>query len=186
MQFTFGRSVDPITPLEVAISRVAVTTEKPKRRGDNDKGEGGKVTEFGRKAILPYALYVARGFTRPLSASRPALPKMICLFFWQSLEWMWEQDRSAARGMMTCRGLYVFSHENPLGNAHAHHLFEHVTVHRKARVDVPAVFSVIIKSPHHPRLRCQRECGLPRWSRGKSVARTLSSCLSRTGFAPWL
>jgi CRISPR-associated protein Csd2 len=67
--------------------------------------------------------------------------------FWQALEMMWEQDRSAARGMMTCRGLYVFSHATPLGDAPAHKLFEHLDVHRKSGVDVPRRFADYAVTP---------------------------------------
>jgi len=142
MQITFGRSVDPIASLEVTISRVSITKEQDAKVviGGDEKGEGGKVTEFGRKALLPYALYVARGFYSPAFGKQTGATPDDLSLFWQALEWMWEQDRSAARGMMTCRGLYVFSHENPLGNAHAHHLFEHLTVQRKNKAESPRIF----------------------------------------------
>ena len=143
LQLTFGRSVDPIVSLEVAISRVSITKQKDAEVvvGEDDKGEGGKTTEFGRKAILPYALYVARGFFSPAFAKQTGVTADDLALFWQALEMMWEQDRSAARGMMTCRGLYVFSHATPLGDAPAHKLFEHLDVHRKQGVEIPRRFA---------------------------------------------
>jgi CRISPR-associated protein Csd2 len=143
LQLTFGRSVDPIASLEVAISRVSITKQKDAEVvvGEDDKGEGGKVTEFGRKAILPYALYVARGFYSPSFGKQTGVTPDDLALFWRALEMMWEQDRSAARGMMTCRGLYVFSHATPLGDAPAHKLFEHLDVCRKEGVEVPRRFA---------------------------------------------
>ncbi len=149
LQLTFGRSVDPIASLEVAISRVSITKQKDAEVvvTDDDKGEGGKVTEFGRKAILPYALYVARGFYSPAFGAQTKVTDADLALFWQALEMMWEQDRSAARGMMTCRGLYVFSHATPLGDAPAHKLFEHLDVRRKDGIEVPRRFSDYAVTP---------------------------------------
>ncbi len=149
LQLTFGRSVDPIASLEVAISRVSITKQKDAEVvvTDDDKGEGGKVTEFGRKAILPYALYVARGFYSPAFGKQTGVTPEDLALFWQALEMMWEQDRSAARGMMTCRGLYVFSHATPLGDAPAHKLFEHLDVRRKDGVEVPRRFADYAVTP---------------------------------------
>ena len=59
---------------------------------------------------------------------------------WQSLEGMFEHDRSAARGEMSTRGLYVFKHDSELGNAHAHALFDRISIKRKDDVDVPRAF----------------------------------------------
>lgn len=145
VQLTFGRSIDPIASLEVAITRVAIT--KPEDldyvagEGENEAGKGGKVTEMGRKAVLPYALYLAKGFFSPAFAKQTGVTQADLTLFWQALEMMWEQDHSASRGMMSCRGLYVFSHDNPLGDAPAHRLFEHLTVERKEGVEAPRRFA---------------------------------------------
>lgn len=149
LQLTFGRSVDPIASLEIAISRVSITKQKDAEVvvGEDDKGEGGKNTEFGRKAILPYALYIARGFYSPAFGKQTGVTPDDLALFWQALEMMWEQDRSAARGMMTCRGLYVFSHATPLGDAPAHKLFEHLDVRRKDGVEVPRRFGDYAVTP---------------------------------------
>ena len=134
MQLTFGRSIDPIVSLDIAITRMAVATE------EEAAAQGGDNRTIGRKAILPYALYVARGFYSPAFGKQTGVTPDDLGLFWQALEMMWEQDRSAARGMMTCRGLYVFTHATPLGNAPAHKLFEHLDVHRKDDVAVPRRF----------------------------------------------
>jgi len=135
MQLTFGRSIDPIASLDISITRMAVATE------EEAAAQSGDNRTIGRKAILPYALYVARGFYSPAFGKQTGVTDADLALFWQALEMMWEQDRSAARGMMTCRGLYVFSHATPLGDAPAHKLFEHLDVRRKDGVDVPRRFA---------------------------------------------
>ena len=135
MQLTFARSIDPIASLDISITRMAVATE------EEAAAQGGDNRTIGRKAILPYALYVARGFYSPAFGKQTGVTPDDLALFWQALAMMWEQDRSAARGMMTCRGLYVFSHATPLGDAPAHMLFEHLDVRRKDGVDVPRRFS---------------------------------------------
>jgi CRISPR-associated protein Csd2 len=130
-QLTFARSIDPIVALDVAITRVAVTKAEDIAfvEGDDGKaGKGGKVTEMGRKALLPYGLYLARGFFSPAFAKQTGVTADDLALFWQALQQMWDLDRSASRGMMACRGLYIFTHENPLGNAPAHQLFDRCRV----------------------------------------------------------
>ncbi len=129
VQITFARSIDPIIPLELAITRVAITRE----------GED-KETEMGRKPFVPYGLYRAHGFFSPALASDTGVDEQDLALFWEALMNMWEHDRSASRGMMACRGLYVFTHENRLGNAHAHQLFERITVERVEGNGVPRDF----------------------------------------------
>lgn len=142
MQFTFARSVDPIASLEVAITRVAITRPQDIEVtiGDDDKATGGKVTEIGRKALLPYGLYIAKGFFSPAFAKQTNVTRDDMELFWQALERMWDLDHSAARGMMSCCGLYVFSHENPLGNAPAYELFAKLEVGLKSSVETPRRF----------------------------------------------
>jgi len=131
IQLTFARSVDPVMPLDVAITRIAIT--KPEDAvmvsGEDDKEESkGKTTEMGRKALIPYGLYVARGFYSPHFAEQTGVKSTDLELFWEGLVKMWEFDRSASRGMMAPRGLYVFSHENKLGNAPVHKLFERIHI----------------------------------------------------------
>lgn len=120
LQLTFARSYDPIMPMDVTITRVAVTKE----------GED-KQTEMGSKALIPYGLYCTHGFYSPSFAKKSGVTQEDLELFWQALLMMWDHDRSASRGMMACRGIYIFTHENPLGNAPAHTLFERVQTTRQ-------------------------------------------------------
>jgi CRISPR-associated protein Csd2 len=137
VQLTFGRSVDPVVPLDLSITRVAVTRTQDAKTDD----EGGKVTEMGRKALLPYGLYVAHGFYSPHLGEDTGTDQKDLEIFWQALQKMWDLDRSASRGMMTCRGLYVFTHESKLGNAPVHELFERVSAKVKEGIKAPRDFS---------------------------------------------
>ncbi len=140
LQLTFARSIDPIIPLDLSITRVAVTREQDRVVAvaeEGGEGTGGKRTEMGRKALVPYGLYLSRGFFNPHFASQSGATPEDLELFWQALQQMWDLDRSSARGMLACQGLYVFSHESPLGNAPAQSLFERVHVARKPGVDAP-------------------------------------------------
>ena len=132
VQLTFARSIDPIVALEHTITRMAVATEAEaeKQQGDN--------RTMGRKHTVPYGLYVAHGFVSAFLAKQTGFGEDDLELLWQSLEYMFEHDRSAARGEMSTRGLYVFKHESELGNAHAHELFKRITA--KKRVDTPRDF----------------------------------------------
>lgn len=143
MQMTFGRSVDPIVPLNLSITRIAITRPKDMAVtiGKDGIGKGGKVTEMGRKAMVPYGLYVAHGFFSVPFAEQTGVDEKDLALFWNALQNMWEVDRSASRGMMACRGLYVFSHDSKLGNAPAHKLFEQIHVSRRENVDAPRSFA---------------------------------------------
>ncbi|MBL8397304.1 MAG: type I-C CRISPR-associated protein Cas7/Csd2 [Candidatus Accumulibacter sp.] len=135
VQLTFARSVDPIIAQEHSITRMAVATEAEaeKQQGDN--------RTMGRKHTVPYGLYVAHGFVSAFLAKQTGFGDADLELFWQALEHMFEHDRSAARGEMATRGLYVFKHESELGNAHAHALFDRLTITRKAEVDVARGFA---------------------------------------------
>ena len=132
VQLTFARSIDAITPLDVSITRVAITRSQDAQvvigeGEDAEKGKG-KITEMGRKAVLPYGLYLSRGFFSPKFAEDTRVTSEDLSLLWDALVRMWDLDHSAARGFMSIRGLYVFTHDNPLGNAHAHELFDRVRV----------------------------------------------------------
>jgi len=133
VQLTFARSVDPIVPLDLAITRVAITREQDVEVVETETGalEGGKVTEMGRKALVPYGLYVGYGFVNPHFAEQTGFTSEDLALFWEALLKMWDLDRSASRGRLACRGLYVFTHDNKLGKAPAHKLFDLVTVNRR-------------------------------------------------------
>ena len=135
VQLAFARSVDPITSLEQSITRMAVTTEK-----EAEKQEGGNRT-MGRKEIVPYGLYRAHGFVSPHLAAQTGFHDGDLELLWHSLERMFEIDRSAARGEMATRALYVFEHQSALGNAPAHRLFERLRVARREGSQPPRSFS---------------------------------------------
>lgn len=122
IQFTFGRSIDPIFPSEHTITRMAVATEKEseKQAGDN--------RTMGRKSTVPYALYRAHGFITPHLAKDTGFDESDLELFWKALGGMFDLDRSAARGLMSARRLIVFKHRSMLGNAPAHKLLELVQV----------------------------------------------------------
>ncbi len=156
-QLTFARSIDQIVPLDLSITRVAVTREEDAKvvtGGDDGEGASGKETEMGRKAIVPYGLYRARGFFNPHFARQTGVTEEDISLFWQALQMMWDVDRSSARGMMACRGLYVFSHESPLGNAPAATLLERVSVRRKEGVETVrcyADYEVVVNEDSLPK-----------------------------------
>lgn len=141
IQVTFARSIDPITPLDVSITRIAVTRPEDMKVVTEEGEEGrGKVNEMGRKALVPYGLYKASIFFTPQMATRTGFDSDDLGLVWDALVRMWDLDRSASRGLMACQGLYVFSHEHPLGNAPAHKLLERVST--KLRLGVVAPRSV--------------------------------------------
>ena len=142
VQLTFARSIDRILPLDLSITRVAVTRAEDAAVVTADDGTtGGKQTEMGRKAIVPYGLYRCHGFFNPHFASDTGVTDEDLALFWQALQMMWDQDHSAARGEMTCRGLYVFSHDSALGNAPSHVLFERIAAVRNEGVEAPRKFA---------------------------------------------
>ena len=120
IQIAFATSVDPVVPLEISITRMAVTNEK----------DFEKERTMGRKHILPYGLYRVHGFVSAKLSERTGFSDEDLALLWRSLGNMFEHDRSAARGEMAARKLIVFKHELAIGNAPAHVLFEQVKVER--------------------------------------------------------
>ncbi|HLF98254.1 MAG TPA: type I-C CRISPR-associated protein Cas7/Csd2 [Methylococcaceae bacterium] len=118
VQFTFARSVSPVVALEHSITRMAVATEAEaeKQQGDN--------RTMGRKFTVPYGLYRAHGFISAHLAKQTGFGEEDLTLLWEALANMFDHDRSAARGEMATRGLYVFKHESELGDAPAHRLFD--------------------------------------------------------------
>lgn len=144
IQLTFSRSIDPITPLDISITRVAITKEEDTKvvvSDEDGEGRGGKRTEMGRKAMLPYGLYLSKGFFSAAFAQQTGVTREDLELFWEALQNMWDLDRSSSRGMMACRGLYVFSHESSLGNAPAHQLFQRIRVTRNPQIEAPRSFT---------------------------------------------
>ncbi|CAM5520688.1 type I-C CRISPR-associated protein Cas7/Csd2 [Rhodanobacter lindaniclasticus] len=133
VQLTFARSADPIIAQEHSITRMAVATEAEAEKQDGDN------RTMGRKHTVPYGLYVAHGFVSSFLAKQTGFSQDDLELLWQALGQMFEHDRSAARGEMATRGLYVFKHDSELGNAPAHALFERITVEKNT--DVPRSFA---------------------------------------------
>lgn len=129
VQIGFARSVDPVYIQEITITRQAKTTE--------DRQESGG-SEMGRKSIIPYALYRAEGFVSVALAEKiTGFSEDDAELLWQAIMNMFETDRSAARGIMSLRKLWVFKHDSALGNSPAYVLFDKIAVERKSN-DAPA------------------------------------------------
>ena len=133
VQLTFARSVEPIVALEHSITRMAVTNEKD-QAGDGDN------RTMGRKHTVPYGVYVAHGFVSSFLAKQTGFGEDDLELVLQALTQMFEHDRSAARGEMSTRGLYVFKHESELGNAPAYALFERLKVKQYTPNDIARSF----------------------------------------------
>ena len=133
VQVTFSRSVEPIVPVEISITRMAATNEVEKKKqiagADEDERHGART--MARKHIVPYGLYRAHGFISANLAQRTGFSNDDLEFLWDALANMFEHDRSAARGEMASRRLVVFRHDGALGNAPAHSLFNRVVVGRE-------------------------------------------------------
>lgn len=155
VQIAFSRSVDPILPMDAAITRMAVAEKVPGANSvaDYEKWESSqeedKLRTMGRKSLIPYGLYVAKGFVSAHlakgtgDAETGAFSDTDLANLWQALQQMWDHDRSASKGVMACRGLYVFKHvgtdsdesqrvrQAMLGCAPAHRLLDFSTPNRK-------------------------------------------------------
>lgn len=133
VQLGFAKSVDPIVPQEVTITRVAITTEADAEKKD---------TEMGRKYIVPYGLYRCEGYiSANLARKTTGFSEEDLELLWTAILNMFEIDHSAARGKMAVRELIVFRHDSELGNAPAYRLFEGVRVEKKPDVLVPRSYS---------------------------------------------
>ena len=134
VQLTFARSIDPVIAQEHSITRMAVATEAEAEKQDGDN------RTMGRKHTIPYGLYMAHGFVSAFLAEQTKFGEDDLTLLWQALGQMFEHDRSASRGEMATRGLYVFKHESKLGNAPAHALFERIKPKLKEGVAVARTF----------------------------------------------
>jgi len=120
-QVSFARSFDPILPLSLSITRVAAT----------NPNEGKDNKTMGRKELIPYGLYRSHIFYNPHLAGDKVTQEDLELF-WEACIKCWEFDRSASRGVMGCRGLWIFTHESKYGNAPVHELFARLQVKKVA------------------------------------------------------
>lgn len=133
VQISFAKSVDPIFTQDITITRQARTTE--------DKRDTGE-TEMGRKSIVPYGLYRADGYVSAMLAQKlTKFSEEDLELLWKAIINMFEHDRSAARGKMCVRKLYVFKHDSLLGNAPANVLFDKIVISKKDGVEVPRSFN---------------------------------------------
>lgn len=140
VQLTFAKSIDPILPLDLPITRQARTTEERMETGS---------TEFGRKPIIPYGLYRAHGYFNPYLAKikkndgeyEQIVSSDDLAALWEALLDLFRNFQSAMSGERNVRGLYVFTHDNPKGNASAYSLFERIQPKLKDGITVPRSFS---------------------------------------------
>ena len=148
VQVAFSRSVDPILPMDAAITRMAVAEKVAGAKtaadyqGWENKQEEDKLRTMGRKSLIPYGLYIAKGFVSANLAEGTGFSDDDLTHLWQALKGMWDHDRSASKGMMSCRGLYIFKHvgtdsdaaqrvrQAKLGCAPAHRLLDYSTDQR--------------------------------------------------------
>ena len=131
VQINFARSISPVNIQDVTITRQARTTDDRKETGD---------TEMGRKSVIPYALYRAEGYVSAALANKATgLSEEDIELLWTAIVNMFENDHSAARGKMCMRKLYVFKHDNVLGNCPSHILFEKISVKEKENI-LPRAF----------------------------------------------
>ena len=148
VQIAFAKSIDPVVLREITVTRMAVTTEKEAeaQKGDN--------RTMGHKFIIPYALYRVHGFISASLAGQTLFSEADLKILWDSIINMFEHDRSAARGEMAARKLIVFKHQDKLGNAPAHKLFELVTVKRNKSESEPVRsftdYSISVDSANAP------------------------------------
>lgn len=128
IQINFAKSISPIFPEDITISRMALTTEEDMQTKDNT---------FGKKSIIPYALYRAEGHVDAALANKTTdLSEEDLELLWEAIWNMFEHDKSAARGKMIMRKLYIFKHDSELGNAHSHVLFDKIKISQKD-MDIP-------------------------------------------------
>jgi CRISPR-associated protein Csd2 len=132
VQLSFSRSIDPILPLDLSITRMAVTEAK-----DADAPN----QTMGRKNLIPYGLYRCHGFISANLAQETGFTAADLDLFWEALAMMFDHDRSASRGTMAPQALLVFEHATPLGNAPAHKLFERIKISAKPSVTAARSFA---------------------------------------------
>ena len=132
VQLSFSRSIDPVLPLDLSITRMAVAEAK---EADSPN------QTMGRKNLIPYGLYRCHGFINAHLAAETRFSDADLELLWQALTQMFDHDRSASRGTMAPQKLVAFKHQSALGNAPAHKLFERVTIRRKAGVNVARAVS---------------------------------------------
>ena len=146
-QITFARSIDPIVCLEHTITRAAVATKREAEQQENEN------KTMGRKYTVSYGLYKAHGFISANLARQTGFSQTDLELLWQSLKNMFDQDRSAVKGVLSAQAIYVFKHDSILGNTPAHILFDSISIKKKPEVEIPRHFSdyeITINKENHP------------------------------------
>jgi len=133
VQITFARSFDRIMATMHGITRMSHTTQ-------SDQDAKGPAGTMGHKHTIAYGLYQFYGFINPFFAEKTGFTEEDLEILWQALLNMFDLDRSASRGLMACRGLYIFKHDSKLGNTPAHRLFERISASKKDGIEVPRDF----------------------------------------------
>ncbi len=161
VQLSFARSLDPILPLDVSITRMAVAENVAGAKSSDDYARWeaeqpeDSLRTMGRKALIPYGLYVGKGFISAHLAEDTGFSEDDLDLFWEALLRMYEHDRSASKGVMSMREpVFVFKHvgtdnndekqrlqQAKLGCAPAHRLFDLVKVSKREGIDVPRSFA---------------------------------------------
>ncbi|MCL2528353.1 MAG: type I-C CRISPR-associated protein Cas7/Csd2 [Defluviitaleaceae bacterium] len=144
IQIAFGRSIDPIVPREITITRMAVATDKDKEKAEKEGSDesGGSRSTMGRKAIVPYGVYRQEGYiSANLASAVTGFSDTDLEAFWDAVIHMFDEDRSAARGKMALRELIVFKHDSSLGNAPSHKLFDRVKISCTEGIHVPRKYT---------------------------------------------
>jgi CRISPR-associated protein Csd2 len=126
IQLTFSRSIDRVFAYDVSITRVALENAGDKPRASDD--EHATTGTMGRKALLPYGLYMGYGFYSPMLARGTGFNDADLALFWEAMQGMFENDHSASRGSMVMHEVGIYSHDKPMGNAPSHKLFQRVSV----------------------------------------------------------
>lgn len=132
VQLNFARSLDPVSAQEVTITRQARTTEERTETG---------TTEIGKKNIVPYGLYRAEGYVSAMLAQKTGFSEADLELLWKAVINMFEHDRSAARGKMCLRKLFIFKHKDALGCCPAHILLDKISAAKNEGVEFPRSFS---------------------------------------------
>jgi CRISPR-associated protein Csd2 len=153
VQVAFSRSIDPILPFDAAITRMAVAekvsgakTVSEYEKWETEQEED-KLRTMGRKSLISYGLYATKGFVSAHLAQGTLFSDTDLSLLWEALANMFDHDRSASKGVMACRDLFVFKHvgtdngnaeqrvkQAMLGCAPAHHLLDLGRV-----IDIPAL-----------------------------------------------
>ncbi|MEA3444577.1 MAG: type I-C CRISPR-associated protein Cas7/Csd2 [Bacteroidota bacterium] len=159
IQIAFSNSVDPVLPMDLSVTRMAVTenvkgakNSEDFKKWEDDQPED-KLRTIGRKNLIPYGLYVGKGFISAHLAEDTGFSDNDLNLFWEALKNMYEHDRSSSKGLMTVHDIIVFKHvgtdsdqtqrvqQSILGCAPAHKLFNLVNIEKKDGVDTPRKFS---------------------------------------------